>query len=68
MELLPSIDEPTPLERLLMASPEQMTDEQLAVFVGDMRSLRQSAPTRKAAVKGTAPNATKTQNAISKFL
>jgi hypothetical protein len=59
----------TPLVRLLKTSVSELSDDALAAHVSDMRALRQSAPTRRAAVQGEgkAPAATKVQQTISKF-
>lgn len=53
---------------LVKQNPADMTEEQLKSYVNDMRLLRSSAQTQKAAVKGKAPEASKIQQLVSKFL
>lgn len=70
MDISTTSTDVTPLVRLCTTNVANLDDAALAAYIGDMRALRQSAPTRKSVVKGEgkAPEASKVQTTINKFL
>lgn len=64
----PALQHEAPLVHLVKQNPADMSEEELKSYVNDMRLLRSSAQTQKAAVKGKAPEASKIQQLVSKFL
>jgi hypothetical protein len=62
-------EEDTPLVQMLTRRMNEMNDEELKAYLGDIRAIRQSAATRKSVTKGEGklPSATKTQATVSQF-